>query len=197
MKNFYNYIVEEADKPTINVDHDGLWVDFDRLFRQRFGMNPWDTNGDDDFWQVFLSNADKFFLECPCYEGYLEFFHDLEALANQFEYKVETLTALPRRIDYPDAEKEKRQAMVLHGLGRFKMKVGPYARDKWKHCRPGDILLDDTERNILEWRNAGGFAVHHNTRYGNNHTFQDTMDILRHHFYNGHHLDYLNNRKAA
>ena len=36
--------------------------------------------------------------------------------------------------------------------------LGPYAHDKAKHCRPGDILIDDKQSNCTEWEAAGGIA---------------------------------------
>ena len=38
---------------------------------------------------------------------------------------------------------------------------GPYSKDKWQHCNAGDILIDDRQSNIDEWRAAGGIAIHH------------------------------------
>ena len=36
---------------------------------------------------------------------------------------------------------------------------GPYSGDKAKHCKPGDILVDDRPSNIEEWNNAGGRGI--------------------------------------
>jgi len=36
--------------------------------------------------------------------------------------------------------------------------VGPYSHDKWHHCQPGDILIDDRTSNCMEWETAGGKA---------------------------------------
>ena len=36
--------------------------------------------------------------------------------------------------------------------------LGPYSQDKWQHCRPGDILIDDRTSNCTEWENAGGHS---------------------------------------
>lgn len=43
----------------------------------------------------------------------------------------------------------------LFGIPMF---IGPYAHDKWKHCSPGDILIDDRQSNVDDWKGAGGIA---------------------------------------
>ena len=34
-------------------------------------------------------------------------------------------------------------------------------KDKSSYCRPGDILIDDREATITEWRKAGGIGIFH------------------------------------
>lgn len=67
------------------------------------------------------------------------------------------LTALPRKNDIPFAPYDK----VLWARKYFRgipVLLGPYSQDKWKHCRAGDILIDDRASNCEEWREAGGLA---------------------------------------
>jgi hypothetical protein len=33
---------------------------------------------------------------------------------------------------------------------------GPFSYDKYRHCKPGDILIDDRHSNCSEWIAAGG-----------------------------------------
>ena len=35
---------------------------------------------------------------------------------------------------------------------------GPFSHDKWRHCKPGDILIDDRHSNCSEWQSVGGQA---------------------------------------
>jgi hypothetical protein len=67
------------------------------------------------------------------------------------------LTALPHDYSVPFASYDK----VLWAQERFPelpVLFGPYSHDKWRHCRPGDILIDDRTSNCVEWRNVGGHA---------------------------------------
>jgi hypothetical protein len=35
---------------------------------------------------------------------------------------------------------------------------GPFSYDKYRHCKKGDILIDDRHSNCSEWRAAGGIS---------------------------------------
>jgi len=65
------------------------------------------------------------------------------------------LTALPHDSSVPYAAQDK----VWWAHERFPnipVFFGPYSFDKHKHCKPGDILIDDRISNCSEWRAAGG-----------------------------------------
>ena len=67
------------------------------------------------------------------------------------------LTALPHDYSVPYAAQDK----VWWAHERFPgipVFFGPFSFDKWKHCHPGDILIDDRTSNCEEWTNAGGHA---------------------------------------
>ena len=67
------------------------------------------------------------------------------------------LTALPHDFSLPFAAYDK----VMWAHERFPdipVLFGPYSKDKYKHCQPGDILIDDRTSNCAEWENAGGHA---------------------------------------
>lgn len=74
---------------------------------------------------------------------------------------VRVLTAIPSKDTMPQAEADKRIWLRAHIEGPIEMRTGPFAKDKHKHCRPGDLLIDDDERNINDWIRAGGMAIHH------------------------------------
>jgi len=65
------------------------------------------------------------------------------------------LTALPHGDDAPYAVYDKVNWCNLHFPGT-PMFIGPYSHDKWRHCQPGDILIDDRTSNCEEWSSAGG-----------------------------------------
>jgi hypothetical protein len=67
------------------------------------------------------------------------------------------LTALPHN----DAVQWAASDKVFWAHERFEgipVFFGPYSFDKHKHCKPGDILIDDRTSNCEEWANAGGHS---------------------------------------
>lgn len=72
------------------------------------------------------------------------------------------LTALPHDYSVPYAAQDK----VWWAHERFPgipVFFGPFSYDKYKHCKPGDILIDDRHSNCHEWRAAGGQAHEYRT----------------------------------
>ena len=70
---------------------------------------------------------------------------------------VTFLTALPHDYTMPYAASDK----VWWAHERYPditVFFGPFSHDKWRHCKPGDILIDDRTSNCEEWRSAGGLA---------------------------------------
>ena len=85
-----------------------------------------------------------------------------DALVNGLVDELRFLTALPHDYSVPFAAYDK----VLWAQERFPnipVLFGPYSHDKWKHCQPGDILIDDRHSNCHEWRSAGGHAHEYRT----------------------------------
>jgi 5'(3')-deoxyribonucleotidase len=79
------------------------------------------------------------------------------AVANGLADEVRFLTALPHDFSVPFAPYDK----VFWATERFPnipVLFGPYSHDKWKHCQPRDILIDDRTSNCEEWIAAGGQA---------------------------------------
>lgn len=67
------------------------------------------------------------------------------------------LTALPHDYTMPYAAQDK----VWWAHERFPdipVFFGPFSQDKYRHCREGDVLVDDRTSNCEEWRAAGGLA---------------------------------------
>lgn len=59
---------------------------------------------------------------------------------------------------------------------KIKVNIGPFSKDKWKHAKKGDILIDDRPDNIEEWHGAEGIGILH--LYDN---FENTKNKLKEH----------------
>ena len=106
-----------------------------------------------------LAQQDEhFYLTLPLKDGA----HDLVNYCRDLQERgliegLYFLTALPHDYSVPFASYDK----VLWGQKHFPgipVLIGPYSYDKWRHCRTGDILIDDRHSNCHEWRGVGGLA---------------------------------------
>ena len=68
------------------------------------------------------------------------------------------LSAIPRGNDMPWAVQDKVFWAQQH-FPNIPVFLGPYANEKYMHCRNADdVLIDDRPSNCEEWRRAGGRA---------------------------------------
>jgi len=100
----------------------------------------------------------RFYRDLPVKDGAFDLVNFCrDAVAEGLADDLRFLTALPHNDDMPYAAYDK----VLWATERFEripVLFGPYSYDKYKHCQPGDILIDDRTSNCVEWENAGGHA---------------------------------------
>lgn len=85
----------------------------------------------------------------------------LVAVARQYrdslDWQLKFLTAVPKNDDMPWAFSDK----VLWAQEHYPdipVMFGPHSTDKYRHCRPGDILIDDRLDNCEAWLAAGGWS---------------------------------------
>jgi hypothetical protein len=70
---------------------------------------------------------------------------------------------------------------VLWAIERFEripVLFGPFSHDKWRHCTPGDILIDDRTSNCSEWRSAGGLSHIYRTWEGCRPWLEQTLNPM-------------------
>ena len=101
---------------------------------------------------------ERFYRDLPIKDGaheLVQFCRD--AVADGLVDDLRFLTALPHDYSVPFAPWDK----ILWAMERFEripVLFGPFSHDKWRHCQPGDILIDDRTSNCEEWIRAGGQA---------------------------------------
>lgn len=155
---------------TIHLDMDGVLADFDRFVEEKMGRTfPHQDGPSDQAMWDFLASVDHLYFQLEPTPYAEELFHYCNKIA-----QVKILTAIPRRTTMPHAEQDKRDWIAKYIGPGVHVAIGPYSRDKWKHARPGDILIDDREDNIQAWGEKGlGHGILHIT-----HNLQDTYDKL-------------------
>lgn len=145
------------------IDLDGVMADFDKYFLQEFGVESQKLD-DPTLWK-WINGHGNFFRNLPLCEGALEFFRSVEHL------NPTILTACPKS-NYAVAAVQKRQWVYEH-LSKD-VTVIPMMGGKNKRLfmhAPGDILIDDFEKNCIPWAEHGGIAILHKD-------FESTRDNL-------------------
>jgi 5'(3')-deoxyribonucleotidase len=138
----------------IYLDLDGVMSDFDKGFRDRFGAEPNDFS-DSQMWKM-INSYETFYADLPMMPGALRLF---EKLTDSFEVII--LTACPRS-NYTKAALQKK-AWVREHLSDDVM-ILPVMGGKNKALfmhEPGDVLIDDMEKNCKAWEELGGIAIQH------------------------------------
>jgi len=146
------------------LDFDGVLADFDGFILQHTGRHWNDKEAKKKETWEFIKTVPNFFnaLKLTPYA------YEIYDLAKATGYKVEGLTAIPwpsagflEEGDLPTSGDDKKAWALRYFGEEFKVNLGPYAIDKQKWCRPGDVLVDDSVRNIDQWNAAGGVGILH------------------------------------
>ncbi|RWX78305.1 hypothetical protein EPK99_06660 [Neorhizobium lilium] len=139
--------------PRLYLDLDGVMADFDAHFPATFGIDHRDQ-ADDDMWSL-INSHDSYFRDMPVCEGAKKFFDAVSWIDPII------LTACPKS-NYAHVARQKR-AWVREHLSEnciILPVMGGRNKPLFMHA-PGDILIDDFERNIKAWELEGGIGILH------------------------------------
>ena len=143
---------------TIYLDMDDVVADWMQAARDIVKRN-WNYGEriPDEDWDKVKAKS-RFYRDLPIKPGAHELVqYCRDAVTDGLAQDLRFLTALPHDFSVPFAPYDK----VFWATERFPnipVLFGPYSHDKWRHCQPGDILIDDRTSNCVEWENAGGHA---------------------------------------
>ena len=139
-------------KPRLFLDADGVLADFDEGARRLFGMEPAAfeaKRGKREFWRR-IANATNFY-------GSLPEMPDARLLFDAVAHlKPTILTGLPIG-NWAAPQKIEWAAEHFPGVPI----ITCMARDKAKHMKRGDVLVDDRENHRAAYEAAGVVSVHH------------------------------------
>ena len=99
----------------------------------------------------------RFYRDLPVKSGATELVAWCQDYRDRTDCGLFFLTALPHDYSMPWASQDKVWWAHDHFPG-IPVFFGPFSHDKWRHCKAGDILIDDRTSNCEEWRGAGGLA---------------------------------------
>lgn len=137
----------------IYLDLDGVMADFDRYFLEQFGVAS-NSLDDPTLWK-WINAHGNFFSNLPPCEGAVDFFNNIKTL------NVSILTACPKT-NYTVAAVQKRSWVYKHLSPDVTVipMLGGKNKCLFMHS-PGDLLIDDFEKNCVAWREHGGVAIQH------------------------------------
>lgn len=143
---------------TIYLDMDGVVADFQIVADNLLGREVrWGQSDITDEEWKFLATVPNLYYNLPELDGATDLFNH----AKSFRLPVKFLTAIPRATSIPEAKDDKIRWINDRFPGTDVL-FGPYSKNKWKHAKFLDILVDDRPSNIVEWKSKGkGIAIHH------------------------------------
>ena len=145
----------------IYFDLDGVLADFDRGVRELCGMEPVDQSnknqGDDDRLFEAIKNVDHFYNKLELCPGAKEMFQQLD---KKYPGACEILSGIPKPRRGITTAADDKIEWVHRNLGEH-IKVNIVYREEKKNYVTGKecVLIDDYEKNIIEWENAGGTGI--------------------------------------
>lgn len=144
---------------SIYIDMDGVVADFEErvseILGRKIGWGVSDLSHED--WEKVTKIKDLY-RHLPLIPESTKLVGACKSFSHRFH--VGFLTAIPRETTMPSSREDKTHWLNVHFPG-LPIYFGPFSRDKQKHCRPLDILIDDKPENVEEWALAGGCAIHH------------------------------------
>jgi 5'-nucleotidase len=136
------------------LDVDGVFADFDHYIQNVLGIK--EERWSDAIWKP-IGEVPNFFGQLPLMEDSLELIVRLDPL-----FDLEFLTALPQPTGFlntADADKRKWLAKNVSSTIKVNTIVGGKNKVKFLVDNPGAILIDDYQRNIDLWEEAGGIGI--------------------------------------
>lgn len=143
---------QEDPKYKIYVDMDGVLVDFDGGYEKLTGMTTRaaDEKGPEFFWKPISKAGAKWWIT-------LNWMPDGKQLWDYVKkYNPELLSAPSRE----EASKMGKRVWVKRELPGVKL-ILKSADKKQEFASPNSILIDDREKNIEQWKSAGGVGILH------------------------------------
>lgn len=166
-----------TDLRYLNLDLDGVFPDFYNAARRILGRPYMEMTGA-EAWGV-LDKVPHLFRDLPPLADAMELWQGIQAFAaREGNVSPRVLSALPKLTnELRTAPGDKREWVRQNLSPTMPVLLVDGGLAKSHFARPGDILIDDLERNIRAWRAAGGLGVLHTDAKS---SLQQLEDLARH-----------------
>lgn len=133
------------------VDLDGVCVDFERGFENAFGIRH-DSVPEPLMWKM-ITERERHWHDLPAMPGAIKLWTNIVGL------NPTILTGCPRREAFKPADQGKR-SWCEREFGTEIPVITCLSVEKPEHIKNrGDILIDDMQKNITRWEQAGGRGI--------------------------------------
>lgn len=139
------------------LDMDGVITDFNKRYRERFNQGPNEVKGrfiDSPQWKQFVD--EEHFATLDWFPGGKVLLEYLKGI----DIHIEILSSSGGDAFYEQITEQKTRWLRNNGI-HFPVNIVPGKRHKKTFARLDRILVDDTEKNVVEFIGSGGMAVHH------------------------------------
>ena len=140
----------ENSKYTIYCDLDGVLVDFDKGYKELTGKSPKEAGDGPEFWEPIHKAGAAFWIK-------LKWMPDGKELWNYVEQYNPIILSAPSQ---EESSRIGKRVWRKNTLPDTKMILTP-ARFKQKYSEENNILIDDREDNIQQWKDKGGIGILH------------------------------------
>jgi 5' nucleotidase, deoxy (Pyrimidine), cytosolic type C protein (NT5C) len=140
----------------IFVDLDGVLCDFQKRYKQIFGVAPESLK-----YKQFHQQFDKFIIDMNF--ATLDMMPDtlkLLSVLDSLEVPKEILSSTASESRHDVVSKQKIIWLKKHGI-TYKQNFVPGKSLKYKFATPNSIIIDDTVSVIEDWNKAGGIGILH------------------------------------
>jgi 5'(3')-deoxyribonucleotidase len=144
---------------TLYLDMDGVIADFDEYAFRTLGLPPSEGVYAQAEWVRLAANPRIYrdLVKTPYADDLIAF---CKEYCTKHEYDLKFLSAVPKGNDVPWSFYDKVN-WARNYYPTIPVFFGPFSKDKWQRCEPGDILIDDRLSNITAWMGQGGRAILH------------------------------------
>lgn len=144
---------------TIYLDMDGVVADFDKFVKEFLKTDKTSHSWPKGTWDKIATNQ-RLYRDLDKTPEADQLVQRCKEICHKKNWRLLFLTAVPKDDDMPWAFYDKVNWVQKH-YPDIPVHFGPYSHTKWRHCIPGDILIDDRPGNIEDWSQVGGNAILH------------------------------------
>lgn len=149
--------MQKPNVTQIYLDMDGVIADFNKRYKELYGMNPREAEKHSQFdalFTEFIANGN--FESLDLMPGAMDAINYLRKL--HVPTQILSSTASEKR--YDAISKQKMIWLQKHGI-TFNPIFVPGKKYKKEYANPTSIIIDDTESVIDDWKAKGGIGILH------------------------------------